>query len=94
MSQKEAWLTTVPLWSAMDTFSATGDSDQVAIIASSRTETSLLRWWGDNAAAFLIGEKASMESNEKFTEEKLRYGELLLKKQGVMSEVSSRHGYA
>ncbi|VDL69094.1 unnamed protein product [Nippostrongylus brasiliensis] len=27
-----------------------------------------------------------MESNEKFTEEKLRYGELLLKKQGVMSE--------
>ncbi|WKY16296.1 hypothetical protein Q1695_001182 [Nippostrongylus brasiliensis] len=42
--------------------------------------------WRANAAALLASEKASKESNEKFHEEKLRYGELLLEKQGLEEE--------
>ncbi|VDL82339.1 unnamed protein product [Nippostrongylus brasiliensis] len=39
--------------------------------------------WGANALALLNSDKASKESNEKFTEEKLRNGELLLEKEGL-----------
>ncbi|VDL68978.1 unnamed protein product [Nippostrongylus brasiliensis] len=41
--------------------------------------------WRANAAALLVSEKASKESNEKFTQEKLKYGELLLEKQELVS---------
>ncbi|WKX95915.1 hypothetical protein Q1695_012405 [Nippostrongylus brasiliensis] len=43
--------------------------------------------WRANAAALLVSERASKESSEKFTEEKLRNGELLLEKQELEEEI-------